>query len=267
MPFLFGLILLLALAVPAIYGLRYLIDYLIQKTPEETKNSEDHRIKHPLAQISNSRGSLLVIGLLLSLIFSHFVINYRTYELSFQDPTAKKDTLYVDPLINIEITEQKPRPKPKKEIAIEVKETKKPVIDTTKIFTPEDDEPIEDVIIVSTDVVAQEVVNDEPVLRADVMPRFEGGEVDFQKDPNFLKFVSQNFNKNKIREGETGTIYVSFIIEKNGKVSDITILRGMNERLDNEVKRVISLIPPFSSPAMTNGVPVRLKFNWPFRIK
>lgn len=263
MPFLYGLILLLALTATVTYGLRYLIDYLKTKNPEGTSSSSQPMFKNILG---DNRAVILIIGAILSLTFSQFVINYKTYELVLDDPSAIKDTLYVDPLINIEITEQKPRPKPKREIAIEVKESKKPEVDTTKLFTPEDDEPVIYVPIPS-DFVPVEKANDEPVLRADVMPRYENGDLDFQRDPNFLKFVSQNFNRNKIREGESGTIYVSFIIEKNGKVSDITILRGMNERLDSEVKRVVSLIPPFSSPAMTNGVPVRLKFNWPFKIK
>lgn len=267
MPFLYGLILLLALTIPLSYGLRYLLDFLIVKASDVETEKNHFTLKHPLANINNSRATILIVGGILSLFFSYYVINYKTYTLAFEAPEQKKDTVYVDPLAQIEITEHQPQPKPKKQIAIEVKEVEKPVIDTTELFTIEDETPVEEFVIVSEGVVpVAEPVNEEPVLRADVMPRFRDSDLGFQEDPVFRKFVYQNFNRNKIRDGDSGIIYVSFVIEKDGSLSDIKIVRGINERLDEEVKRIMELIPPFTSPAMTNGVPVRLYFNWPFRI-
>lgn len=267
MPFLFGLILLLVLVVSISYGLRYLIDYLIIKTPEELAENEHYRRKHPLANIPNNRITVLAVGGILSLTFSYFVINYKTYELVLEDPNPKKDTLYVDPLVQIEITEHKKRPQPKKKITTEVKETPKPIIDTNLVFEPEPEIEPETFQIPTDTYVKAEPVNTEPVLRAEKYPHFQDSDIDFRRDPNFLKYVSQEFNKNKIREGETGVIYVSFVIEKDGKITNVKIERGLNERLDNEVLRVIKTIPDFTSPAMNNGMPVRLLFNWPFRIK
>lgn len=64
--------------------------------------------------------------------------------------------------------------------------------------------------------------------------------------------------------GITGTVTVKFIIEKNGRVSNITIVRGVDKLINDEAIRVIRKLPVFQ-PAKLHGKPVRMEYTMPVR--
>mgnify|MGYP000176746840 CR=1 FL=1 len=64
--------------------------------------------------------------------------------------------------------------------------------------------------------------------------------------------------------GITGTVTVKFIIEKNGRVSNITIVRGIDKLINDEAIRVIRKLPVFQ-PAKFLGKPVRMEYTMPVR--
>jgi TonB family protein len=57
-------------------------------------------------------------------------------------------------------------------------------------------------------------------------------------------------------------VYINFVIEKNGKVSNVTIARGVDKLIDDEAIRVIKLLPKFI-PAKQRGKPVRMQYTVP----
>jgi TonB family protein len=59
-----------------------------------------------------------------------------------------------------------------------------------------------------------------------------------------------------------GTVYLSFVIEKDGSVSTVKVLRGANSSLDNESVRVVSAMPKWT-PGTQDGVPVRVAYLVP----
>lgn len=61
-----------------------------------------------------------------------------------------------------------------------------------------------------------------------------------------------------------GTVYVSFVVEKDGSVSGVKVLRGDNKLLDDESVRVVSSMPKWS-PGMQNGHTVRVQYMVPIR--
>lgn len=61
-----------------------------------------------------------------------------------------------------------------------------------------------------------------------------------------------------IRAGEVGRVYVEFIIEKDGKVSNVVVTKGVSDELDDEVVKVISASPKWK-PAKLHGQDVRVK--------
>ena len=80
---------------------------------------------------------------------------------------------------------------------------------------------------------------------------------------------------NNIRYPETakekkleGKVYVRFVIEKDGAVSNVKIIRGVSPELDNEAKAVIASMPKWE-PGENNGVPVSVKYTIPimFRLR
>lgn len=93
-------------------------------------------------------------------------------------------------------------------------------------------------------------------------PSFPGG------DQALMQFLSDNLTyPTAAREaGIQGVVFVSFVVEKNGQLSNIRILRGIEGggSLEQEAIRVISAMPAWN-PGMQRGEAVRVQFNLPIR--
>jgi protein TonB len=105
------------------------------------------------------------------------------------------------------------------------------------------------------------VGNNEPIfLQVEEPPIFPGGE------SALTKFLRENINypKEAIKNKISGTVYVQFIIEKDGSISDIQVVRGIGGGCDEEAVRVIKLLPKWI-PAKQNGVEVRAYYILPIQ--
>ncbi len=65
-----------------------------------------------------------------------------------------------------------------------------------------------------------------------------------------------------IENSISGRVFVQFIVNTNGEISDVSILRGVHPSLDAEAVRVIKLMPKWK-PATKDGVPAKVKMNLP----
>ncbi len=94
----------------------------------------------------------------------------------------------------------------------------------------------------------------------EVLPQYPGGE------NAMYKYISENVNYPKlaVEEAIQGTVYVGFIIEKDGSISNIETLRGVTGLLDDEAKRVIEEMPNWT-PAKLKGEAVRVQYAIPIK--
>lgn len=94
----------------------------------------------------------------------------------------------------------------------------------------------------------------------EVSPQYPGG-LDA-----LMVFLSTNivYPKEAMDNGFQGTVYVSFIVEKDGSISTVKVLRGVHPLLDDEAVRVVNMMPNWS-PGLQRGKPVRVQFNLPIR--
>jgi len=93
-----------------------------------------------------------------------------------------------------------------------------------------------------------------------VQPEYPGGIA------AFLKFVNTNFRIPEIDNDMTAKIYVSFVIEKDGTLTAIKVLRDPGYGLGKEAERVLKSSKIKWSPGIQNGKPVRAAFNLPITI-
>ena len=63
-----------------------------------------------------------------------------------------------------------------------------------------------------------------------------------------------------------GKVYVRFIIEKDGSISNVKIIRGVSPELDNEAKTVIASMPKWE-PGMQKGQAVPVKYTLPITFR
>lgn len=94
------------------------------------------------------------------------------------------------------------------------------------------------------------------------MPKFPGG------DKALLQFLRDNvkYPEAEAKKGIQGRVIISFIISKEGKVTNPTVVRGVDPALDNEALRVINAMPLWT-PGIQRGVPVNVKYTVPVNFR
>ena len=119
-------------------------------------------------------------------------------------------------------------------------------------------------LIVNTNAMAQnkKAANDKVLEKAEVMPEFPGGE------QAMMKFVSENVQyPEEAKEKEiSGRVLVGFIVEKDGSVNEVKIVRGIGGGCDEEAVRVVKAMPKWK-PGKEKGKPVRVSYMMPFTFK
>lgn len=92
------------------------------------------------------------------------------------------------------------------------------------------------------------------------MPTFPGG------DEALGKFLGENIHypDSAIAKHIQGNVFVQFVVNKDGAVGDVKILRGIGGGCDEEALRVIKLMPRWN-PGKQRGEPVAVQFNLPIR--
>ena len=99
---------------------------------------------------------------------------------------------------------------------------------------------------------------DIPFLFVEVYPEFPGG------DDARIDFLHKHLNyPQSAREaGLEGIIFVEFIVEKDGRLTNFSITRGVAPVLDNEVLRVLKMMPKWK-PGQQRGKAVRVQYQMP----
>jgi len=144
---------------------------------------------------------------------------------------------------------------------------------TTEIFEiVEDDVAIENEILFEDDetdfddeiqmydfeVTEEEEEEEEQIfVVVEDMPTFRGGDVN-----KFRNWVQQRVNYPQIaaENGIQGKVFLMFVVEPDGSVSNVTIMRGVDPALDNEAIRVVESSPKWA-PGKQRGAPVRVRFS------
>lgn len=106
---------------------------------------------------------------------------------------------------------------------------------------------------------AEEIVDDSKVYDVvEQMPSFPGGQ------QNLINYYSSHINypAAALKNGIQGRVICSFVVEKNGSIGDVKVVKSVDPSLDKEAVRVIRNMPNWN-PGKQNGLPVRVKFTVP----
>ena len=102
----------------------------------------------------------------------------------------------------------------------------------------------------------------------DVKPTFNGSKDGKETEEKFREYVGKNTNypAEAQEKGISGRVYVEFAIDKDGSLTDVKLLRGVDPLLDAEALRVISASPQWT-PGKHKGKPVKVKYQYPVNFK
>ncbi len=216
--------------------------------------------KTPKADLKNKRGLLLEIGLIVALGLVIAAFSYTPKEHRIEQVDMNYGVVE-EQITEITRQDQKP-PEPPKKVEVKVISTLLQVVtNDTKVETDVDfAEFDEDTEIIQTVEEKEEVIeDDQPFLFAETMPSFQGGDLS-----TFHKWVQSNVKYPQIaaENGVSGRVILTFVIEKDGSLTNIQVLQTPDRSLSEEAIRVLKSSPKWTAGKQRNQS-VRVKFTLP----
>lgn len=115
---------------------------------------------------------------------------------------------------------------------------------------------------IKEDTFPQKNTNKQIFTKAEQNPEFIGGQAELYKWlAKNIKYPLEAKN-NKIE----GRVYVRFVIEADGEIGEVKVMKGIGYGCDEEAARVLKAMPKWK-PAMQNGYPVAIYYNMPIVFK
>lgn len=113
----------------------------------------------------------------------------------------------------------------------------------------------------STVFAAKAAENDSVFAVVKTMPEFPGG---FDA---MAKYLVENikYPEESRKNGIQGTVFVSYVVEKDGSVTNVKIIRGIGLECDKEAQRVVKAMPKWIPGKNDKGEVVRVQFNLPIK--
>jgi periplasmic protein TonB len=206
--------------------------------------------KNPEISLEKKKGLFFQIGLVVTLVIVLGAFEWKSYEkVDYNLGQLNLDDLEEEiiPITRQEIT---PPPPPPPEVIVIVEDIVE-IVDEAKIETTESDEMVAVIEI-------EEESDEEFFMVVENMPEFPGG------DAGLMKYIQKNVKYPPIAKeyNITGKVFVSFIVDKSGSVSDVKIARGVDKSLDAEALRVVKSLPKYK-PGKQRGKAVRVMFTIP----
>tara|TARA_B100000900_G_scaffold245696_1_gene208938 strand:- start:26115 stop:26768 length:654 start_codon:yes stop_codon:yes gene_type:complete len=207
--------------------------------------------KNPKVDLEKKRSLYLQIGFIIALLLVYVAFEYKNYDKS----NYNLGDLNLDDLEEeiIPITKQEQKPPPPPPPPPEIIEIVEDEVEIEEELEIEDTESDEDEII-----EIEEEDDDEFFMVVENMPEFPGG------DLGLMKYIQKNVKYPPIAKeyNITGKVYVQFIVDKSGIVTNVKVVRGVDKNLDAEAVRVVKSLPKYK-PGKQRGKPVRVMFTIP----
>jgi protein TonB len=219
--------------------------------------------KSKKADLETKKTLFLELGLVFTLAFVLVAFNYKSYDRS--DVTTIEVRADNTPEDIVPITKQEvkppPPPPPRQVTVINIVEDNVDVETDLEIDMEADQSTeVQDYAPIVENRKEEEVVEMEIFTVVESMPGFPGG------DAARMKFLQENIKYPQMarESGIQGTVYVTFVVEPSGSVSDVRVLRGIGGGCDEEAIRVIQSMPKWT-PGKQRGKSVRVQFNMPIK--
>ncbi|MDR0365104.1 MAG: energy transducer TonB [Bacteroidales bacterium] len=219
--------------------------------------------KTPKANLENKRTLFIQIGMIVALACTYFAFEVKSYDAIVVEEIQREAIFEEEEMV--EITQQEKLP-----------ELPPPPPQQPLIFQEvEDDVEVEDVIELDAEadaftempewtphaVAGEENIEEEEIFEiVEKEPSYPGG------DAARLTFLKNNIKYPQIaREaGIQGTVFVGFVVERDGSISNVSIVRGIGGGCDEEAIRVAKMMPKWN-PGEQRGKAVRVNYRMPIK--
>mgnify|MGYP006316307885 FL=1 len=223
--------------------------------------------KAPKANIETQKTTFLLMGLVVALAVLFVGFEWSSSLSKLDETVIVQDVLAEE---EIEITQRDPTPPPPPpppepevpEIIDVVEERVENQIDLSSL---EDDQSRAQVATYTPPPppkAVEEEATEEIFVVVEQQPEFPGGM------SALMKFLSDNIKYPVIAQenGIQGRVITNFVVERDGSITDVNVVRGQDPSLDKEAVRVIKTMPRWK-PGQQRGKPVRVRFTLPVQFR
>jgi len=218
--------------------------------------------KNPKADLTKTTGLFLNVGLVISLLLVIFAFEKKVWDDGSQVNLSAQAADFED-LMDIPQTQQPPPPPPKKV--------------QPEIIEVPDEEEIEEEIEIDLDVEMTEETVIEEVVFEEAPEEEEADQiftiVEDQPAPiggmaAFYQFVQKKlkYPAQARRMGIEGKVFVQFVVDKDGNLTEVTAVKGIGAGCDLEAERVIKSAPKWK-PGKQRGRAVKVRMILPITFK
>ncbi|MCQ2350962.1 MAG: energy transducer TonB [Paludibacteraceae bacterium] len=223
--------------------------------------------KSPKADIESSRMTSVLIGLVVALGILFVAFEWAQSEMKVYDEALQEAVEEDEEMVEVTFRDETPPPPPPPEPetvlsdVIDIKENTDDV--QTADFSTEDDK---DKRVEIHEVVAAPEEEDEesqPIhVVVEKMPEFPGGA------DAMNRWLAKNIKYPLLAQENNiqGRVICQFVVNTDGKIVNVEVVRGVEASLDAEAVRVIKSMPAWK-PGKQGGKNVRVKYTLPIRFK
>lgn len=216
------------------------------------------------ADLENKRLIFTEIGLVIGLALMLFAFEWKTYEKSVVEVTSRQVENVSEDIIPI--TEQKVKPPPpapvKQVVKINIVDDNITVDEDITIDVEANENTQVEAYVAPVKGIAEEESAEEAqiFMVVESMPEYPGGE------PALYAYLSENIKYPQMAKesGIQGRVFVTFVVERDGRVTDVRVLRGIGGGCDEEAIRVVEGMPKWT-PGKQRGKSVRVQYNLPVK--
>lgn len=221
--------------------------------------------KTPKADLENKRNIFVQLGLVISLgiVLTAFNINDRVKTVDTLGELM--ETEIEEEVIPITRQEEvKPPPPPPPPKVVEVLTIVDDDVELEEEFVFESLDDDEDLIIDAMPVIEEENEEEanEVFVIVEEMPQFPGGDLALRQ------WIASNIKYPVIaaENGIQGRVFVQFVVNTDGSITDVRVARGVDPSLDQEAIRVVRTLPKWK-PGKQRGKPVRVSYTVPINFQ
>lgn len=226
--------------------------------------------KTPRADLENKKSIFCLLGLVVALGFLYIVFEWTEAGVkAFEVTQSTEDVAEEEEIMNTFQDNTPPPPPPPQEAPpppppaspgeLETVSNDKEDVGDLGQMGDDADTDIKNL----ADKVEEEVIEDPQIyVRVEKKAAFPGGQAELNK------YLSKaiNYPEEASDNGIQGRVIVSFVVNTNGSIVDVEVLRGVHPALDKEAMRVVKAMPAWT-PASNQGKKVRSKFTLPINFK
>ncbi|MFP4447291.1 MAG: energy transducer TonB [Bacteroidales bacterium] len=223
--------------------------------------------KSPKADLEKKKSLFLEIGYIIAIGLALLAFEWTTQPEQKEGFTSEEEEEVEQEQVPVTRQEQKKEPPPPPPESVE------------EINIVDDDVEIEDELMLeeteadddtetSYDSFGDEEEEEEDdegeiFMKVEDMPEFRGGGIN-----GFRNYIQKNLKYPNVaaENGIEGTVFVKFVVDEDGSISNVEVMRGVDPALDEEAVRAIRDAPEWE-PGKQRGKPVRVQFTIPIVFK